>query len=198
MRQVVRAGLEAASGTGGWRIALVGGSRRQQRPQGEPQHAGRQHHDAGGWAGGRGAGGGWLRNAGKGLVEGVAAQQLSPSCRLTGVSACDRLPPPADFVVSHASHPGGADLLGRLAGLLLEQRRIVPRERGAFFALQAGGRRGPCLGCCLPRPAGAGAQRLLGPFGCRRRCWRRRWRCCRSRLLAARSDEPRPSVSRLH
>lgn len=184
MPQVVAAGLEAASGTGGWHITLVGGSRRQQRPQGEPQPAGRQHHDAGGWAGGRGAGGGWLQNAGKGLVEGVAAQQLSRSCRLTGVSACAHLPPPADFVVSHASHPGGADLLGRLAGLLLEQRRIVPRERGAFFALQVGGRWGPWAagrlalqarapsGCWGLSAAGAGAGAGAGAAAAHA-CWRR-------------------------
>lgn len=47
MRQVVTAGLEAASGTAGWQISLVGGSRRQQRPEGEAQPVGRPHHDAG-------------------------------------------------------------------------------------------------------------------------------------------------------
>lgn len=62
---------------------------------------------------------------------------------MAGAPLSPALPPPAplphppDFVVSHPSHQPGPDLMGRLAGLLLDQRRIKPQESGAFFAVQA-------------------------------------------------------------
>ena len=49
MRHEVEAALESASGVGGWLMELVGGSRRQQRPEGEQERTDRPHHDAGGW-----------------------------------------------------------------------------------------------------------------------------------------------------
>ena len=58
MRAAVEAAQLRASGTAGWHIEIVGGSRRQQRPAPPGGGGGggppKKHHDAGGWRRGLG------------------------------------------------------------------------------------------------------------------------------------------------
>ena len=148
MQEAVLAALEVASGVGGWRMWLVGGSRRRQRPPGDPPPPAGQHHDAGE--------AGWRRLPALPhacllpswmiqvqLVHAIshaAPCHLSPHSRTCSPSHSPTHPPThprlTDFVASHPTHEWTHDLLGRLAEQLLAAGRIMPRESGAFFALQ--------------------------------------------------------------
>lgn len=95
----------------------------------------------------------WLLAAGLSLLVRTTAGD-SETRLLLLTNTVPPLHVPADFVVSHPSYRG-TSLLGRLAALLLDQRRIKAPESGATFALQVHERSGYwgsfCCCCCCCR-----------------------------------------------